>query len=39
MATTFTITGQRQLQARLTAIGKAPPIILREAGVRGVGFA
>lgn len=36
MATTFTITGQKQLQARLAAIGKAPDDMLREVGVRAV---
>jgi hypothetical protein len=36
MATTFTITGQRQLQARLDAIGKAPREMLREVGLIAV---
>jgi hypothetical protein len=36
MATTFTITGQKQLQARLTAISKAPKEMLREVGLRAV---
>ena len=36
MATTFTITGQRQLQARLRAIGEAPQDMLREVGIRSV---
>lgn len=36
MAATFVITGQRQLQARLTAMGKAPREMLREVGIRGV---
>jgi hypothetical protein len=36
MATTFTITGQRQLQARLDAIGKAPREMLREVGLTAV---
>lgn len=32
----FTITGQKQLAARLNAIGKAPALILREVGIRAV---
>lgn len=36
MATNFTITGQRQLQARLSAIAKAPKEMLREVGITAV---
>lgn len=36
MATTFTITGQRQLAARLTALSKAPKDMLREVGLTAV---
>lgn len=36
MATTFTITGQKQLAARLNAIGKAPKEMLREVGLTAV---
>ena len=36
MATTFTITGQKQLQARLTALAQAPKDMLREVGLTAV---
>lgn len=36
MATTFVLKGGKQLQARLNAIGKAPPKMLREVGIRAV---
>lgn len=36
MATTFTITGQKQLAARLNAISKAPKEMLREIGITAV---
>ncbi len=36
MTTTFTITGQRELQARLTALGKAPHDMLRDVGLQAV---
>lgn len=32
----FRLTGGKQLQARLTALGKAPADMLREIGIRGV---
>ena len=36
MATTFTITGQKQLAARLNAMAKAPKDMLREVGLTAV---
>ena len=36
MATTFTIQGGKQLEARLRALGRAPDDMLREVGVRAV---
>lgn len=35
-AVSFTVTGQKQLAARLDAIGKFPADMLRETGLRGV---
>lgn len=36
MSTTFILQGGKQLQARLTAMGKAPEPMLREVGIRAV---
>lgn len=36
MTTTFTITGQKELTRRLTAIGQAPKDILRDVGLHAV---
>lgn len=36
MATTFTISGGKQLQARLNALGRAPEDLLRQVGIEAV---
>lgn len=36
MNTQFTLTGGKQLEARLTALGQAPKMMLRDTGRRGV---